>query len=54
MFGYIKGDSLKTSYDYESRKNLGSDNGDGLYGSVVRNEPPKFDDYAYGYLSTTT
>jgi hypothetical protein len=41
---------LKSSYDYERRKDLGST---GMYG-VVRNEPPKFDDYAYGFLSTTT
>ena len=45
-------DTLKTSYDYERQKDVGGNSG--MYG-VIRNEsPPKFDDYAYGYLSTTT
>jgi len=43
------GSHFKTSYDYENRK---TDNG--IYGVVRSESPSKYEDYAYGFVPTTT
>jgi hypothetical protein len=53
LFFKFTGNHFKTSYDYENRKDYGI-SGNGIYGIVRSEIPPKYDDYAYGFMPTST